>query len=199
MPEHDTTTKIDTEPVAATSAATATESTIPDMATTATASLRKQTKGELFWEIFRFLLVGGTATLADYLLFWLLDGVLFPLLPFGNGWGTSSLVLATACGFLVGLLVNWVLSVHFVFRQVKDKQQASSKKSFFKFAVIGLVGLALTELGVLLLVYILPEITLFHTQTLLGTSWTKWLAKVVMTCLVLVWNYLGRKLFIFRS
>ena len=26
----------------------------------------KQTKKELFWEIFRFLLVGGTATVFDY-------------------------------------------------------------------------------------------------------------------------------------
>ena len=29
----------------------------------------KQTKMELFWEIFRFLLVGGTATIFDYLVF----------------------------------------------------------------------------------------------------------------------------------
>ena len=26
----------------------------------------RQTKKQLFWEIFRFLLVGGTATIADY-------------------------------------------------------------------------------------------------------------------------------------
>ena len=40
----------------------------------------KQTKKELFWEIFRFLLVGGTATIVDYFVFWIFDGLLFPLL-----------------------------------------------------------------------------------------------------------------------
>ena len=41
----------------------------------------KQTKKQLFWEIFRFLLVGGTATVADYFVFWLFDGLLFSALP----------------------------------------------------------------------------------------------------------------------
>ena len=31
----------------------------------------KQTKKQLFWEIFRFLLVGGIATLTDYAVFYL--------------------------------------------------------------------------------------------------------------------------------
>ena len=45
---------------------------------------RTQTKEQLFWEVFRFLLVGGTATVADYLVFWLFDGWILPLLPFSG-------------------------------------------------------------------------------------------------------------------
>ena len=156
----------------------------------------KQTKKQLFWEILRFLLVGGIATLADYLVFWIFDALVFPLvLPHH----TVALVLSTALGFCVGLIVNWVLSVSFVFRQVKDEQQAKSKKSFFIFTVIGVIGLAITVIGVLALVAVLPEITLFGTMALLGTAWEKWIAKVIMTCIVLVWNYLGRKIFIFKA
>lgn len=160
----------------------------------------KQTKKQLFWEIFRFLLVGGTATVADYLVFWLFDGWILPLLPFsGKAWDIVALVIATAIGFGVGLLVNWVLSVRFVFRDVRNKEEAASKKSFFLFTVIGLIGLAITELGVVLLVELLPDITLFGSTEFFRTAWTKWLAKMIMTCVVLVFNYTGRKLLIFKS
>jgi putative flippase GtrA len=159
----------------------------------------KQTPKQLFWEIFRFLLVGGTATIADYLVFWLFDGVLFPLFGGGAVWQTVSLVLSTALGFCVGLIVNWLLSISFVFRDVKNKEEATSKKSFGVFTLIGVIGLLLTEIGIVLLVGVLPAITLFGSMDLLGTSWSKWLAKVIMTCIVLVWNYLGRKIFIFKS
>ena len=159
----------------------------------------KQTKKELFWEIFRFLLVGGTATLVDYFVFWIFDGLLFPLISDAAWWTTVSLILATAFGFCAGLIVNWLLSVSFVFKQVKNKEEATSKKSFVIFTVIGVIGLLITEIGILALVAILPEFSLFGTSALLGTSWAKWLAKVIMTCIVLVWNYVGRKLFVFKS
>ena len=159
----------------------------------------KQTKKELFWEIFRFLLVGGTATLVDYFVFWIFDGVLFPLLSSEGWWTTVSLILSTALGFCAGLIVNWLLSISFVFRQVKDKEEATSKKSFILFTIIGVIGLLITEVGILLLVAMLPKISLFGVTEILGTSWAKWLAKVIMTCIVLVWNYVGRKIFVFKS
>lgn len=159
----------------------------------------KQTPKQLFWEIFRFLIVGATATVADYFVFWLFDGVLFPLL-FTNGVGeTIGLTIATALGFCAGLLVNWLLSIRFVFRDVKDKENATSKKSFGVFTLIGLIGLAITEIGVIVLVAVFPQIVLFGSAELFGTTWSKWLAKIIMTCIVLVWNYLGRKIFIFKS
>ena len=163
--------------------------------------LAKQTKKELLYEIFRFLIVGGLATLADYLLFWVLDAGLFPLImPVQNSaWATVSLVLATGAGFCIGLLVNWILSVRFVFRAVENAEEARSKKSFVLFTVIGVIGLLLTEVGVVVLVAVFPPISLFGQAAFLGTAMEKWLAKVVMTCLVLVWNYIGRKLFVFKS
>ncbi len=161
--------------------------------------MEKQTKKQLFWEIFRFLLVGGTATLVDYFIFWLLDGVLLPLVSQSSAWQTFSLVLATAVGFCAGLLVNWILSVKFVFLQVRDKTEASSKKSFLLFTVIGVIGLLITEAGILLLVSVLPTFSLFGGTELLGTTWAKWLSRAIMTCIVLVWNYVGRKILVFKG
>ncbi len=157
-----------------------------------------QTKKQRIGEIFRFLLVGGTATLVDYLCFWLLDGVLLPLAGEAAWWQTLSLLLATAVGFSIGLVVNWILSVKFVFLHTKKKVEVGAKKPFALFAIIGLVGLLLTEVGILILVSLLPEFFLFGGTGLMGTSWKKWLARVIMTCLVLVWNYIGRKILIFK-
>ena len=160
----------------------------------------KQTKMELFWEIFRFLLVGGTATVCDYILFWLLDGVLLPTLPFsGAAWSLLALWMATASGFVVGMIVNWILSIKFVFRAVRNKEEAKSAKSFWIFVIISVIGLALTLVGVWLISKFLPEFTLFGSADFFGTTWSKWAAKIIMTCIVLVWNYLGRKIFIFKS
>ncbi len=159
-------------------------------------STQKQTKKQLFWEIFRFLLVGGLATVVDYIVFYLFREWILPAKLIGD---TPSLIAATAFGFAVGLIVNWVLSIAFVYRQVKNEEEARSKKSFIIFTVIGLIGLGITELGVWLLVkIIIPEFTfLGRTEFLL--PWNEWVAKMIMTCIVLAFNYVGRKLFIFKS
>ena len=156
----------------------------------------KQTKKELFWEIFRFLLVGSGATVCDYLVHALVENILHAL----TGWTTVALWIATASGFLVGMLINWVLSIIFVFRAVRNKKEATSKKSFLIFVLISLIGLVLTLVGVWLLkTYAIPEFALFKTAKFLGVTWNEWVAKAIMTCIVLVWNYIGRKIFVFKS
>jgi putative flippase GtrA len=160
----------------------------------------KQTKKQLFGEMFRFMLVGGISTVVDYFIFWLVDGVLFPwMVPNANeAQKTLFLVLATALGFCFGLIVNWKLSLSFVFRNVQDKEKASSHKSFALFTAIGICGLILTEIGMIILVAVLPEFSLFGVTTLLGTTWAKGLSKAIMTILVMVFNYVLRKIFIFK-
>ena len=160
----------------------------------------KQTGTQLFWEIVRFVLVGGMVTLVDYLCFYLVRAWILPESLFSSGtWNAFSLAIATAVGFCVSLCVSWNLSLLFIFRAVKNKEKASSKKSFFLFAVIGVMGLILTEIGMLILVHTLPEILFFGRTECFGLPWTEWLAKMVMTFIVMVFNYLGRKLFIFKS
>lgn len=155
----------------------------------------KQTKKQLLFEILRFLLVGGLATLIDYLVANLFYAWLLPPSLIGQ---VLSLALSTALGFGVGLVLNWALSVLFVFRAVKDEKKARSGKSFGIFTLIGLVGLGISVLG-MQFVPILPNFSLFGTELFLGAEWKWWLMKAVMTCTVLVWNYIGRKIFIFRS
>lgn len=155
----------------------------------------KQTKRQLFFEIIRFLIVGGTATLTDYLIAYLFYRFFLPPSAIGQ---SASVIISTAAGFIAGLTVNWFLSVYFVFKQVSDEKKAKSGTSFIIFAVIGAVGLAVTEVGMYFGVKYLPEISLFGSTLFLGAEIKWWLCKVIMTALTLIWNYVARKLFIFK-
>ena len=154
----------------------------------------KQTKKQLFWEIFRYLLVGGIATIFDYVAWYVFFTWVLPSSLVGQ---TVSVIISTAMGFLVGLLVNWILSQTFVFKHVQDKEKARSGKAFLIFAIVGVIGLIITEVG-MLIAPILPEINVFGFIEFLGHEWKWWFTKVAMTCIVLVWNYLGRKILIFK-
>ena len=157
----------------------------------------KQTKMEILWEIFRFLLVGGGATIFDYATHPI---VKYIVLSFTGASEQVAIWIATASGFLVGMIINWVLSVLFVFRAVRNKKEATSKKSFAIFVLICVIGLLITLVGVWLLkMYIIPEFELFGVKTFLNLTWNEWIAKMIMTCIVLVWNYIGRKIFVFKS
>ena len=155
----------------------------------------QQTKKQLFWEIFRFLLVGGLATVVDYLVATLCYAVLLPPSLIGETW---ALILSTAFGFCVGLIINWFLSLLFVFKAIRDKKEASSKKSFFIYLIICVIGLAISILG-MQLVKVIPAFSLFGLETFLGSPWHWWMMKCIMTLVVLVWNYMGRKFFVFKA
>lgn len=130
----------------------------------------------LFWEFFRYAIVGGIAFLADYGTLFLFQEV---ILTGGTAW---ELFASTAAGFIAGLAVNYILSLTFVFRK-KDNRSGRSFGAFLIFAVVGIVGLGLTEL----IMYLGTE--LLHISYLI--------VKIIAAAIVLVWNYAGRKLLIF--
>lgn len=121
----------------------------------------------LFWEFFRYAVVGGIAFLADY-------GTLFLF---------QELFISTAAGFIVGLIVNYVLSLTFVFRRKDNCGSGKSVAAFLIFTVVGVIGLGLTEL----IMYLGTE--LLHISYLI--------VKIAAAAIVLVWNYVGRKVLIF--
>lgn len=155
----------------------------------------RKSRGELFHEkypfaaeIIRFLLVGGLATAVDMLTMALVQFILQSSL-YASFWDIFTAkgegyvyVLGTACGFLVGLAVNYCLSVLFVF---EEKGNSRSPYGFFMFALLSAVGFALHTVGMLV------GNTLLHVNA--------WIVKIVMTLTVLVWNYLSRKRFLFKK
>lgn len=85
-------------------------------------------------------------------------------------------LFAAACGFIVGLLVNYILSIRFVF---KNSKLNSRFLEFVLFGFVGLIGLGVLSASMWLLV------TLLGIQVLL--------AKCLATVAVYAWNFVGRK------
>lgn len=131
----------------------------------------------LICEFLRYAVVGGIAFLTDFGALVASQELFFRQFP----WGVYA---ATVVGFMVGLAVNYFLSLVFVFTSAKDKGKGRSVGAFLVFGVIGLVGLGLTEVGMWIGIELL--------------RWNYMIVKFFVTGGVLMWNYLGRKLIIFR-
>lgn len=148
----------------------------------------KQSKKEILLEILRFLIVGGIATICDYAVFYTLN-----IVAFNRSKDFWPIFCATASGFIVGLLVNWFLQ-KFVFKYI-DESQTKSKKVFIKFVVLSLIGLGITELGIELASPLYDTVT-WHI--FIDFDFWKLFFKCLMTGIVLIINYIGRKIFVFK-
>jgi putative flippase GtrA len=147
-----------------------------------------QTKKQLFFEIFRFLLVGGLATILDYVTAYLLTLAL-------KGYWFNAAISNTA-GHVVGLLVNYFLSVLFVYKQVKNKEETKTFKSFMLFVLVDVIGLVATIIVMSLQEAYFPVINFDIFGHEFNIIWL--VCKCVMTLVCLIWNYIGRKKFIFK-
>lgn len=147
-------------------------------------------------EIIRFLLVGGLATLLDWGVSFLVKAILPSIMV--NSWDVSG-TISTACGFIVGLFVNYFLSIIFVYKDKKDENEGKSVKDFLVFALIGVLVL----LFQFLLIYLVNDLLFvkamkFETILIGELTWGYIIAKVLATAIGLVLNYIFRKLFIFK-
>ncbi len=122
-----------------------------------------------FVQLFRYVLVGGVAFVADF-------GLLYVLTEY-VGW---HYLWAATLSFLVGLAINYVLSIRWVFYDFAFK---SRFWEFVVFAMIGVVGLGLNAFFLYFFTDICELYYLF--------------SKLVSTGLVFMWNFLARKFILF--
>ncbi len=153
--------------------------------------MMKQNRKELSLEILRFLIVGGLATLVDYLVTWVFKNYICQNLEVN-----LAVFIYTAAGFTAGLFTNWFLQ-KFVYRYI-TKDQQRSMFVFFKFVVLSLIGFGITWLGMRLSEPIHAKV-LFDFWFLHDIQLWFWVFKVVLTIIVLIINYIGRKLFVFNQ
>ncbi len=125
-----------------------------------------------FLQFFRYVFVGGIATVADW-------GLLFALTDLGHVHYLVSAIIA----FVAGLIVNFCLSKLLVFKA--NEAKVNTVIEFVSYAIIGVIGLGITELIMLLFTH--------------GFEVHYMISKAIATIVVLAWNYLARKQVIYRK
>lgn len=142
-----------------------------------------------FWEFIRYCVVGGTAFLFEtgtHLLLWAF--ILKTETPLNT-------FIATAVGFVVGLIVNYVLSILWVFTTKTQQKQGKTLKAFLIFTVVGLVGFGLKEL----LMYLGAVISGVPLASFGDKPIPYYATHIISAGIVLIWNYIGRKIFVFKK
>ena len=121
-------------------------------------------------QFFRYTLVGGLAFVFDF-------GSLFILTEYLN----IHYLVSAAIAFLLGLTINYILSIIWVF----EKRTIANKRiEFLIFSLIGIGGLGLNEF-----------IMWFFTDIL---YWHYLLSKIISTVVVYLWNFFVRKFVLFN-
>ena len=130
-------------------------------------------------QMLRFSVIGTTAFILDTLLFWI-------FIKCGINQN-----IALAMAFILTLVYNYVFSIRWVF----DAKKKNSSATMFVFAVLSAIGLDLTEVIYSVLIHLIIDYTLnIHPSD----TW-KLFAKVVSSFIVMVYNFITRKLFLEKT
>lgn len=118
-------------------------------------------------QLLRYAIVGGTAFVADF-------GSLYLLTEHAG----LHYQLSAAVAFVIGLTVNYLMSIRWVFNTQAKGHEALME--FLGFAIIGLIGLALNAF----IMFICADVMEIHYLA----------GKLISTVMVFFWNFIGRKL-----
>lgn len=123
---------------------------------------------KLIKQALRFCVVGAICTIIDFAVLILLREV------FGVNY-----LIANVAAFTVSVIVNYFLSMRFVFQGKKD---ANKIREFIIFVILSAIGLGLNEL------------LMWLSVSNLGLSYI-W-GKVIATAIVMVYNFFSKKIFL---
>ena len=130
-------------------------------------SLNRQQE-ELMIQIFKFIVVGGIATVID----WIIYFVLYHFIKIEP-------IIANIISFAVAVVYNYWASCKYVFKVNKEKSRARQFVEFIVFAVIGLL---------------INEVIIWGLHNEL--EWNAMLVKIIATAIVMVFNFVTRKKFL---
>ena len=136
-----------------------------------------QKTDNIFIQFFRYCFVGGLATLVEGGALWLIQHFIF------REQSGFTVYISQGIAFVLGLIANFVLSKLFVFQEKSERTNALGE--FVTYAVVGVVGLLMKEL----------LLWVFNIQI----GWHYMLVWVISTIIVLIWNYAGRRVLLYRK
>ena len=143
---------------------------------------------KLVEQILKFGVVGVVCFAIDFLIT-LGISALCRVLGFEH---TVSALVGAFWGFTISVIVNYILSMKFVFERREDMDR---KKEFVIFVVLSLIGLLINELIIWFCMDVIyaPLVSIMSWLTAgLATAG----AKIIATAIVMVYNFITRKLFL---
>ena len=139
----------------------------------------------IFWEIFRFAIVGLVAAVFDFATCFVVQFIFFK----GNEAGYVTFI-ATACGFIIGVIINYLMSTYMVYKAAKSNF-SKSFKGMLTFFILSAIGLGI-GVGIQYFLYDF----LYVSQNIGFFSYP--VDFVIRTLIVMVYNYITRKIFIYK-
>lgn len=135
---------------------------------------------KLMEQIIKFGLVGGLSFCIDY--------GLYTVLLFMN----VHYMIAALIGFLVSVVVNYLLSMKFVFER---RQDIGRKREFTVFLVLSVFGLILNEV----LIWTCYDVIYLNAEsliTMMSDKTAQLIGKLIATFIVMIFNFVTRKIFL---
>lgn len=122
------------------------------------------------------------------------------LLDFGITTGLTNLfgvhyLISKFLGFVVSAVVNYILSIKFVFTQKKEMDKT---KEFTVFLILSAIGLLINEI----VMYVCIDGIYVHStalQAVVSDGLMVSVSSVIATGIVMVYNFISRKLFLERK
>ena len=126
---------------------------------------------KLLMQIIKFVIVGGIATIIDFVVLIILKEI-FGMKP----------VFANIISFTVSVIYNYIASIKWVFDVDKDQNK---KKQFIIFVVLSIIGLGINT------------IIIWLCDDVLGIYYL--IGKILATGIVMVFNFITRKIFLEKN
>lgn len=141
---------------------------------------------KLFEQIIKFGFVGGLCFLIDFAI----STVMFKVIS-GFTTGNMATAISGFFGFTISVVVNYILSMKFVFER---KEDMSRKKEFVVFVILSVFGLGVNEI-ILVVCRMIYEGNALLMESFTDTLWFA-ASKIVATAIVMVYNFITRKIFL---
>lgn len=140
-------------------------------------------RGTVF-EFLRYAVVGGVSAVIDMAV----NAVMLFCVFSADKDDKIFVAISVAVGFIAGLVVNFLLSNRFVFKNKEQQERGRTAGAFFLYVLVGVIGFGLTEL-----------LTLLGTQFIGDHGIWYILLTCVVKGIVLIWNYAGRKILVYHG
>lgn len=130
--------------------------------------IKDKNQQKLFVKIFKFVIVGGIATVISGIVFFICDHFF-----------KMSVLLSNTIAFIISVIYNFWASCKYVFDVDKDKNKV---RIFTEFIIFALLGYFLTQL----LLWLMADVL----------KWNHMIAWLIATIVVMVFNFITRQIFL---